>query len=297
MATTGSTMETVEVDQSAPRYRAAGWRRLDARLAAWLVLFSTAAIAIFPMYWLFANALTPIFSTPPLTPVLVPAFKLDNFARLLFGNKFYLQWMANSLLVAMAVTSWHVFFDTLAGYAFAKKRFPGRNLLFTLILSTLMIPIHVTFIPLYIIHRQLGLIDSIWALILPGTATVFGIFLMRQFIQTLPSELEDAARMDGCSEFGVFRHVILPLSRPGMAALAIFTFVRSWNDFLWPVIALTNPRNYTLTVGVANLQGEFMTDWGIIFSGAALAALPMITFFFIFQRYFVAGLRTGALKG
>jgi multiple sugar transport system permease protein len=297
-----------ELDRPLASQRARVWQRraitgraragrIGGRTLAWLVLLSTAFIALFPMYWLFANALTPIYSIPPLTPILVPAFRLDNLQRLLVGNKFYVNWMVNSAVVALVVTGWHVFFDTLAGYAFAKRRFPGRNLLFTLILSTLMIPIHVTFIPVYIMIRKLGLIDSLWALILPGTATVFGIFLMRQYIQTLPSELEDAARIDGCSEFGVFRHVILPLSRPAMAALAIFTFVRSWNDFLWPVIALNRPENYTLTVGVANLQGEFMTDWGIIFSGAALAALPMIAFFFLFQKYFMEGVRMGALKG
>lgn len=286
------TAEAARRFRNRPRFKFQG---LD--VLRWIVLIVTAIIALFPMYWLFANAFTPITSNPPLTPILVPAFKLDNFERLIGNNKFYVNWMINSLTVAFAVTAFHIFFDTLAGYAFAKKRFPGRNLLFALILSTLMIPIHVTFIPLYIINRQFGLIDSLWALILPGTASVFGIFLMRQYIQTLPSELLDAARIDGAGEFGVFRHVILPLSRPAMAALAIFTFVRSWNDFLWPVIALNRPQNYTLTVGVANLQGEFMTDWGIIFSGAALAALPMIIFFLIFQKYFLEGVRMGALKG
>lgn len=266
-------------------------------IVAWAVLIITTIIALFPMYWLFANAFTPITSNPPLTPILIPAFRLDNFERLLVNNKFYLNWMINSLLVAIGITAFHVVFDTMAGYAFAKKRFPGRNLFFILILSTLMIPIHVTFIPLYLINRSLGLIDSLWALILPGTAWVFGIFLMRQYIQTLPSELIDAARIDGASEIGVFRYVIFPLSMPAIAALAIFTFVRSWNDFLWPVIALNKPQNYTLTVGVANLQGEFMTDWGIIFSGAALAALPMIIFFLLFQKYFLDGVRMGALKG
>ena len=263
----------------------------------WFTLIFTAVIALFPMYWLFANAFTPITSIPPLTPILVPAFKLDNFERLLVNNKFYLTWMVNSLLVGLVVTAWHILFDTMAGYAFAKKQFPFRNLFFWLIISTLMIPIHVTFMPLYIINRQLGLIDSLWALILPGTANAFGIFLMRQFIQTLPSELEDAARIDGCNEIGVFWNVILPLSAPAIAALAIFTFVRSWNDFLWPVIALNKPQNYTLTVGVANMQSEFMTDWGIIFSGGALAALPMIIFFLVFQKYFLEGVRMGALKG
>ena len=263
----------------------------------WFTLIVTAFIALFPMYWLFTNAFTPITTAPPLTPILIPGFSLDNFDRLLTNNKYYINWMTNSLVVGIAVTAWHIFFDTLAGYAFAKKKFPLRNLFFWLILSTMMIPIHITFIPLYIINRQLGLIDSLWALILPGTANAFGIFLMRQYIQTLPSELEDAARIDGCNEIGVFWNVILPLSQPAIAALAIFTFVRSWNDFLWPVIALTRPQNYTLTVGVANMQGEFLTDWGIIFSGAALAAIPMVIFFLLFQKYFLEGVRMGALKG
>jgi multiple sugar transport system permease protein len=285
-------MATTAVTRTARRTkrRGIGW-------IGWLALLATTAIALFPMYWLFVNALTPIRATPPLTPILIPAFSLDNFRRLLGGNPFYKNWMLNSLIVAIAVTAWHVFFDTMAGYAFAKRRFPGRNLLFWVILSTLMIPIHVTIIPLYVVTRKLGLIDNLLAVILPGTATAFGIFLMRQYIQTLPSELEDAARIDGASEFGVFWHVILPLARPAMAALAIFTFVRHWNDFLWPLIALSRPKNYTLTVGVANLQGEFMTDWGIIFAGAALAALPMIVFFLLFQKYFLEGVRMGAIKG
>jgi multiple sugar transport system permease protein len=272
-------------------------KRSPTRFLVYAVLAFTTVIALFPMYWLFVNAFTPITSTPPLTPNLIPAFKLDNFQRLLGGTKYYTNWMINSLLICLAITAWHVIFDTLAGYAFAKRQFPGRDVIFWLLLSTLMIPIQVTLIPLYIISRNLGIIDSIWAVILPGTATVFGIFLMRQYIQTLPSELENAARIDGASEFGVFWHVILPLCQPAIAAMSIFVFVRNWNDFLWPLIALNRPQNYTLTVGVANLQGEFMTDWGVIFAGAALAALPMIVFFLLFQKYFLEGVRAGAIKG
>lgn len=264
---------------------------------SWAFLIGTTIIALFPMYWLFVNALTPITSNPPLTPILLPAFQLDNIQRLLGGTTFYLTWMRNSLLVTLLVTLWHVFFDTLAGYAFAKKRFPLRNVFFWLIVSTLMIPPQVTLIPLYVITLRLGLHDNLLAVILPGTALTFGIFLMRQYIQTLPTELEDAAHIDGCSDFGVFRYIILPLCKPAIASLAIFTFVRVWNDFLWPLIALNRPQNYTLTVGVANLQGEFMTDWGVIFAGAALAALPMIVFFLLFQRYFLEGVRMGAIKG
>jgi multiple sugar transport system permease protein len=272
-------------------------RRSSLAWLGWLVLIVTTVVALFPMYWLFTNALTPITATPPLTPILIPAFKLDNFQRLLGGTRHYMAWMTNSIIVATAITAWHCFFDTLAGYAFAKKRFPGRDVMFWTLLSTLMIPIHVTLIPLYLVTRRLGLTDNLLALILPGTASVFGIFLMRQYIQTLPSELEDAARIDGATEFGVFWHVIFPLTKPAIAALAIFTFVRYWNDFLWPLIAMNQPQNYTLTVGVANLQGEFMTDWGIIFAGASLAALPMIIFFLLFQKYFLEGVRMGAIKG
>jgi multiple sugar transport system permease protein len=155
----------------------------------------------------------------------------------------------------------------------------------------------VTLVPLYLLTRQYGLINNVWGVILPGFADVFGIFLMRQYIQTLPSELEEAARIDGCSEPGIFWRIILPMSKPAIAALAIFAFVRSWNAFLWPLIVLQKTATYTLPVGVASLQEEFVIDYGIIFAGAALAAVPMIIFFLLFQRYFIEGVRLGALKG
>jgi multiple sugar transport system permease protein len=268
------------------------------RILAWAVLIFTTIVALFPMYWLFVTALTPTQFTVSTTPSLYPdPLSFENFDRLFRLAQNYWRWVANSLLVALSITAFHVIFDTMAGYAFAKRRFPGRNILFWLILSTLMIPPHVTLVPLYIVTRQIGLLDSIWAVILPGTANVFGIFLMRQYIQTMPSELIEAGRIDGASEFGIFWRIILPLCKPAIAALAIFTFVRHWNDFLWPLIVLTRSRNFTLPVGVASLQGEFGTDYGVIFAGAALAALPMIIFFLIFQRYFLEGVRMGAVKG
>ncbi len=268
------------------------------RILAWSVLIITTIISLWPMYWLFVTALTPTQDTIKTPPDLFPIHaSLDNFRRLFTQASDYWRWGLNSVLVALCVTGFHVFFDAMSGYAFAKRRFPGRNLLFWLILSTLMIPAHVTLVPMYIVTRQLGLLDSLWAVILPGTADVFGIFLMRQYIQTLPSELEEAARIDGSSEFGVFFRIILPLSTPALGALAIFTFVRNWNNFLWPLIVLQKSRNFTLPVGVASLQGEFSTDFGIIFAGAALAALPMIIFFLTFQRFFLEGVRMGAVKG
>ncbi|HEY0601888.1 MAG TPA: carbohydrate ABC transporter permease [Herpetosiphonaceae bacterium] len=267
-------------------------------ILAWVALIVTMVISLWPMYWLFVTALTPTRETIKVPPDLFPINgSFENFQRLFSQARNYWRWGLNSLIVTLSVTLFHVFFDTLSGYAFAKKQFPGKNIMFWIILSTLMIPAHVTLVPLYIVTRQLGLIDSLWALILPGTADVFGIFLMRQYIQTLPSELEEAARIDGSSEPGVFWHVILPLSKPALGALAIFTFVRIWNAFLWPLIVLQKSINYTLPVGVNSLQGEFSTDYGLIFAGAALAALPMIVFFLVFQRYFLEGVRMGALKG
>jgi multiple sugar transport system permease protein len=282
-----------------PMSSAPAGRRWDGqRILLWAILILTTIVALFPMYWLFVTALTPTQYTVNTTPRLWPdPFGLDNFERLFRLAQNYWRWFFNSLIVALSITAFHVIFDTMAGYAFAKRRFPGRNILFWMILSTLMIPPHVTLVPLYIVTRQIGLLDSLLAVILPGTANVFGIFLMRQYIQTMPTELIEAGRIDGANEMGIFWRIILPLCKPAIAALAIFTFVRHWNDFLWPLIVLTRSRNYTLPVGVASLQGEFGTDYGVIFAGAALAALPMIIFFLVFQRYFLEGVRMGAVKG
>jgi multiple sugar transport system permease protein len=273
-------------------------RRSWLSILAWAVLIITMIISLWPMYWLFVTSLTPTRESIKVPPDLIPINgSLENFERLFSQARNYWRWALNSFMVTLSITLFHIFFDTLAGYAFAKKQFPGRNIMFWIILSTLMIPVHVTLVPLYIVTRKLNLIDSLWAVILPGTADVFGIFLMRQYIQTLPSELEEAARIDGSTEPGVFWHIILPLTKPAIGALAIFTFVRSWNAFLWPLIVLQKSVNYTLPVGVNSLQGEFSTDYGLIFAGAALAALPMVIFFLVFQRYFLEGVRMGALKG
>jgi multiple sugar transport system permease protein len=276
-----------------------GRRRVSTgQLFVYGVLAVTTGISLFPLYWLLLTAFTPTESSIKLPPDLIPLnASLVNFERLFSRAPQVWNWAANSLLIALSVSVFHIFFDTLSGYAFAKKHFPGRKILFGMIISTLLIPPQVTLIPLYLLVRQYGLINNLWGVILPGFADVFGIFLMRQYIQTLPTELEEAARIDGCSEPGIFWRIILPLSKPAIAALAIFTFVRSWNAFLWPLIVLQKTGTYTLPVGVASLQEEFVVDYGIIFAGAALAAVPMIIFFLLFQRYFIEGVRLGALKG
>ena len=265
---------------------------------SWTFLVLTTIIALFPMYWLFTNALTPISSNPPLKPILVPAFQLDNIVRLLGGTTFYLTWMRNSLLVTFCVTLWHVFFDTMAGYAFAKKQFPLRNVFFWLIVSTLMIPPQVTLIPLYVITLRLGLHDNLLAVILPGTALTFGIFLMRQFIQTLPSELEDAARVDGASVFTIYWRIILPLAGPVLTTLAILTFVSMWNSYFFPLVMLNKPELQVLTVGLTLLQGQYGAGaLGPVAAALAMAIVPVLVIFLLLQKYIIQSIVSTGIKG
>jgi multiple sugar transport system permease protein len=207
-------------------------------------------------------------------------------------------WFINTAFIALLSTGLHVLFDSMAGYAFAKKRFPGSNLFFWMILAALMIPGQVTLVPLYLMITKVRLVNTFAGIILPGLADVIGIFLLKQFIQTLPGELEDAARVDGASEWSIYARIIVPLSAPALAVTAIFAFQRYWNAFLWPLIVLQSPDLFTLQVGLSYVHtSEFGTNYGLLMAGAALAAIPMIVFFFAFQRYFMQGLRIGAIKG
>jgi len=280
-----------------------------------ILLMLVAIVSLFPLYWLFNTALTPATSTVKLPPDLIPMnATLKNFSDIvrysgqgklrLFNPdqpilmpRLYL-WFINTALIAILSTGVHLVFDSMAGYAFAKKKFPGSNLFFWMILAALMIPGQVTLVPLYLMITRLKLVNTFAGVILPGLADVIGIFLLKQFIQTLPSELEDAARVDGASEWGIYTRIILPLSAPALAVTAIFAFQRYWNAFLWPLIVLQSPDLFTLQVGLSFVHtSEFGTQYGLLMAGAALAAIPMIIFFFAFQRYFMQGLRIGAIKG
>ncbi|MCG7344213.1 carbohydrate ABC transporter permease [Sporosarcina sp. ACRSL] len=206
------------------------------------------------------------------------------------------KWFFNSLYIAVVVTIGILLIDSMAGYVLAKKKFPGRNLIFWVIISTMMIPGQVTLVPLFIMVGNLGLMDTHWALILPDLSMVFGVFLMRQFMYSIPDELLEAARMDGASEWRTFWTVVLPLAKPGLAALGIFTFMNVWNSFLWPIIVLNTAKLYTLPVGLKTLQDANLASFKLLMSGAAVAAIPMIIVFILFQRYFVQGLTLGGVK-
>jgi multiple sugar transport system permease protein len=221
---------------------------------------------------------------------------LANFQSL-FTQAPVLLWAFNSLLIATAIMVGHVIFDSMAGYAFARKRFRGKGILFTMIVSSLMIPVHVTLVPRFILINEMGLNNNLLGVIAPSIADVFGIFLMRQFMQSLPTELEEAARVDGANEWQVFWRIVMPLSRPAVATVAIFSFVGAWNAFLWPLIVLSDRSLLTLPVGVALLQQEFSSNIGLQMAGAVIGAVPMILLFLVFQRHFLEGVRVGALKG
>ncbi|MBM3127873.1 MAG: carbohydrate ABC transporter permease [Chloroflexi bacterium] len=285
------------------------------RILAYILLTIVAVVSLFPLYWLFNTALTPASSTVKLPPDLIPVnATLDNFDAILRASgvakipipgsdepwrvpRLYL-WFVNTAFITLFSTAIHVLFDSMAGYAFAKRKFPGSNVLFVMILAALMIPAQVTLVPLYLLITQWKLVNTFAGVILPGLADVIGIFLLKQYIQTLPTELEEAARIDGASEWLIFTKIILPLTTPALAVTAIFSFQRYWNSFLWPLIVLQSPDLFTLQVGLSFIHtSEFGTNYGLLMAGAALAAIPMIIFFFAFQKYFMQGLRIGAIKG
>jgi multiple sugar transport system permease protein len=208
-------------------------------------------------------------------------------------------WFENTLFVALAVTGLSVLLNCMAGYAFAKFDFPGRKAMFWIVIGTIMIPGQVTLIPLFLLFTHtLGWYDSFWAIILPQVAAPVGIFLMRQYIQSLPGQLEDAARIDGCTEPGIFLRVIIPLSKPILAVWAIFTFIGAWKAFLWPLVITDNQNMFMLEVGLKTLQFTAgPRNIGVVMSAALLASIPMVAIFFAFQKHLTKGLTIGAVKG
>jgi multiple sugar transport system permease protein len=262
----------------------------------YLILIVAAAIALVPFLYVVSTSLketVALFHYPPEWIPHEPT--LINYKDLLRDYPFF-RWTLNSLIVASAVTVIKVVIDSMAGYAFAKMDFPARNALFLLVLMTLMVPFAATLIPLFLIVRELQMTNSYWGLILPPLASPIGIFMMRSFIESLPTDLENAARLDGCSEFQIYRRVILPLIRPGMVVLAVFTFMTQWTSYLWPLVIGTQQEMFTLTVGIQSMRSQFTMNWGILSAGAVLSMLPLVLVFVFLQRYFIAGSIAGALK-
>ncbi len=228
---------------------------------------------------------------------LVPlAPTLENYAYLFRETKF-VRWFLNSFSIASVSTISVLFFDSLAGYVLCKYRFKGRQLVFLAILSTLMIPTEMLVIPWYVMSKNMGWLDTYWGIMFPGMITGFGVFLMKQFFETVPDALIDAARIDGLGEFRIFWEVALPLVTPALSALAIFTFLGSWTAFLWPLIVTNSSSNYTVPVGLASFSGEFSTEWNMIMTGAAVATIPTLVVFILLQKYIIRGVILSGVKG
>jgi multiple sugar transport system permease protein len=255
-----------------------------------------ALVTLAPLLWMASASLMPAGEAMELPPRLLPsrptlAHYGDLFSRLNLGRAFF-----NSLLLSSAITAVSLLANSMAGYAFAKLRFRGRDRLFALLLVTLVVPPQVGVLPLFLELKALGLINSFGGVIVAGIATVFGIFLVRQFALGIPDELLDAARVDGASEFQIYRRIVLPLLRPILVTLGAFTFLSAWNDFLWPLVVLTDEAKHTLPVALANLAGEHVQDTELMMAGAVVTVLPVLVLFLAVQRQYLQGILMGSVK-
>jgi multiple sugar transport system permease protein len=259
-----------------------------------LVLFAIATLI--PFIWMISTAFKPNELSMEMPPVLIPPNPtLKNF-EVFFKQMNAWRWILNSVVTVSIITLGHVVLYTTAGYALAKLSFPGRRPIFAMVIIALTIPLYVIVVPLYQMMFQFGWMNTYAALIIPALVGPANLFLMKQFMQTLPSSLIDSARVDACPEWRIFLRVVLPMAKPGIAVLAIFTFMGYWNGFFWPLIVTQTSEMRTLTVGLTSVRyGSF--DYGSLMAGSLVAAAPMFLVFLVFQRYFLKGLTVGAVKG
>jgi multiple sugar transport system permease protein len=302
-----------------PRRRRAGARKgVLHKAVLYALLVPGALLFVAPFAWLVSASLQDvgdIFSWPPQWIPRSPS--LDGYRTFLgLGDageeaQGAWRWFANSAFVATSVTVLQLFLNALAAYVFAKRRFPGRDAIFVLFLATMMVPGQLTLIPNYLVLKHVpffggndafgngghGWLDSYYGLILPGAVSAFGVFLLRQYMQSIPDSLLDAARIDGASELRIFWQVVLPLCRPALAAMGIFTFTAAWEDFFWPLIIVSDPDLYTAPLGLALFVVKNRTSWDVLMAGSVIATLPMIVVFSIFQRQFIQGIALTGVKG
>ena len=278
-----------------------------------IILIALAFCFVFPLYWIVTGAFkTPVSINSPVPDWIPKELVLDNFKKLfsrqaapIFELGFIkgpmapaaVRWMINTVFMAVMAMVLTCLTASMAGYALAKKRFHGRIILFTLIVCAMALPKQVILIPLIREMSALKLYNTIWAVILPTVGWPFGVFLMKQFSEGIPTEMLEAARIDGASEFKTFTDIVFQMVKPGVGALAIFTFINSWNDYFMQLIMLSSTSNLTISLGIAKLQAENSTDFGLIMAGATLAAAPILIVFIALQKYFTKGITLGAVKG
>jgi multiple sugar transport system permease protein len=280
------------------------------RVAWYSFLLLLALVFVFPFVWALLTSLKPDTEVFEAGRWLPSVWRFDNYLRAV--NSYNLpRYFLNSLIVALIVTAGHLVLASTAGYAFARLRFPGRDALFALVVATLMVPSQATLVPLFILVKHwpllggndllgregFGMLDTYWVLTVPLMATAYGTFLLRQFFLALPAELEDAARIDGSSEFGIYWRIVVPLSGPAMATLGIFSFQNVWNDFVWPLVTTRSDAMKTIQVGLAQFRREGTTDWTLLMAGTMIATIPILIVFLFGQRFFTRGIALTGLKG
>jgi multiple sugar transport system permease protein len=277
---------------------------VEKRRARWLpfspwhlLLMPVAILMLVPMLWVVMTSLETLGQTQHFPPILWPGtFQWSNYPRAWSSVPFN-AWFVNTTVVTVAVVASNLLLCSLAAYGFARIKFWGKNVAYFFLLATLMIPVQVVIIPTFLIVKWMGLIDTLGALIVPNLANVFGIFLLTQFFRTLPIELEEAARIDGASRLKVLFTIVLPLSLPALATLAVIQFLWTWNDFLWPLVTIYNEKVFTIQLGLMSFQGSHVNDTNLLMAGNVMSMLPMLILFIAAQRYFVRGIATQGLKG
>ncbi len=269
--------------------------RLSTQVARHAILILGAIAVIVPFLWMFTTSLQTRAETYTNASILPTSWHWENYARA-WQSAPFAQYYLNTIVMTVGIVVGHLVFDALAAYAFARLRFPAKNAIFLVVMAGLMIPTFVAVIPAYSLVAQLGWVDSQAALIVPRLADVFGIVLLRQFFATIPRELDEAARIDGCGRVGVFLRIIVPLSRPACATLAIFSFRFAWNDFLWPLLVTNGDQARTIQIGLASFVGRYGTSWNYLMAGTLTATLPTVVVFLFFQKALVRGIASTGLK-
>jgi multiple sugar transport system permease protein len=261
------------------------------------LLLGTAAITLLPLLWMVSVSLMTPGEASTFPPPLLPGHPTLGNYRELFAHVGLGRYLANSVFLTAVATLLSLVFNVAAGYGFAKLRFAGRDRIFRLLLGALVIPGQVAMVPLFLLLKQLGLVNTYGGVIVPAMASVFGIFLVRQYALSIPDELLEAARIDGASEFRIFRLIVVPLLKPIVVTLALFTLLSTWNDFMWPLIVLTDKDLYTLPVALASLSREHVQDDEMMMAGSVVTVLPVLLVFLALQRYYIQGLMLGGVKG
>lgn len=272
-------------------------RRMAASLAVNALMVAGAIVTLVPLLWMVSASLMPAGEASAFPPRILPSRPtLDHYAHL-FTQLDLETSLLNSALIAVLSTVLSLLVNSMAGYAFAKLRFGGRDRLFAWLLAGLIIPAQVAMLPLFLLLKTMGLVNAYAGAMIPLIATIYGVFLVRQFMLSIPDDLIAAARVDGASEWEIYWKIVMPLSRPILATLAIFTFMSAWNDFMWPLIILTDDDRYTLPVAVANLSGEHVMDLELMMAASVVTVMPVLGLFLALQRYYIAGIMVGSVKG